>query len=276
MNVGVIIDLETTGIDSSQDQVIEVGMLEFVMTPATYVDRPESASPPPARSGGTVAIGAGLKADMVGAYSGLQDPGRPLPPDMSALTGLSDEVLAGRSVDWPQVRQMLARASVVIAHNAGFDRAFLERRPELAGLELHWACSIKHINWHRHGFRTRALNYLAADHGFVNPFAHRALFDCATTFRVITPYLDELVRRSHLREFLVSATGAPFETKDVLRSRGYRWNPEIRVWAKSMLEDEIEEERAFLAAQVYKGNPRHKEEEISGPIAPLSQAGAGH
>jgi len=248
MDLGVIVDLETTGTDPQQDQVVEVGMIEFVLM----------AAPDPA-------TGRGLRADMVGSYSALQDPGRPLPQEVVSLTGLSDEILAGRAVDWPQVRQMLSRTSVVIAHNAAFDRAFLERRPELAGLELHWACSMKHIDWRKHGFKTRALTYLAADHGFVNPFEHRALFDCATTFRLVTPYLEELIRRSYLREFLVSATGSPFESKDVLRARGYRWNPDARVWAKALMEDEMEEERAFLASEVYKGPSRHKEEAIVSP-----------
>ena len=256
MDIGVILDLETTGIDPRQDQVIEVGILEFAMI-STHA---------PAADGV-------LKAELIGANSGLEDPGRPLPAETTAITGLSDELLAGRKVDWAQVRQILSRASIVIAHNAAFDRGFLIRRPELAGLQLHWACSIKHIDWHRHGFKTRALNYLAADHGFVNPFAHRALFDCATTFRVVTPYLDELVRRSHLREFLVSATGAPFETKDMLRARGYRWNQDARVWAKTLLEDEIEEERTFLAADIYKGSPRHREEEIFTENTPAAVPG---
>ncbi len=241
MDIGMIVDLETTGIDPKLDQVVEVGIVEFVVT--------------------TNSAG-GLRADMIGGYSALQDPGRPLPAEVGKLTGLSDELLMGRSVDWAVVRQMLSRASVVIAHNAAFDRGFLDRRPELEGINAHWACSIKHINWRKHGFRTRALNYLAADHGFVNPFAHRALFDCATTFRIVTPYLEELIRRSYLREYLVSATGAAFETKDILREHGYRWNPDARVWGKTMLEDELEEERSFLASDVYKGASRHREEEI--------------
>ena len=244
MEVGVIVDLETTGVDPKVDQVVEVGIVEFAV----------SAAP-----------AGGVRADIIGSYSALQDPGRPLPSEIAKLTGLSDELLVGRSVDWTLVRQMLSRASVIIAHNAAFDRGFLERRPELEGLAAHWACSVKHINWRKHGFRTRALNYLAADQGFVNPFAHRALFDCATTFRVVTPYFEELIRRSYLREYLVSATGAAFETKDVLREHGYRWNPDARVWAKTLLEDELEEERAFLISDVYKGASRHKEEEIRNP-----------
>ena len=241
MDIGVIVDLETTGLDPLKDQVVEVGLIEFAVSP-------DSAG--------------GLRAGMTGGYSALQDPGRPLPPEVAKLTGLSDDLLVGQSVDWAVVRETLSRASVVIAHNAAFDRAFLERRPELDGIKPHWACSVKHINWRQHGFKTRALNYLAADHGFVNPFAHRALFDCATTFRLVAPYLEELIRRSYLGEYLVSATGAAFETKDILRINGYRWNPEARVWAKNLLEDELEEERKFLATEVYKGDTRHREEKL--------------
>ncbi len=241
MDIGVIVDLETTGLDPLKDQVVEVGLIEFAVSP-------DSAG--------------GLRAGMTGGYSALQDPGRPLPPEVAKLTGLSDDLLVGQSVDWTVVRKTLSRASVVIAHNAAFDRAFLERRPELDGIKPHWACSVKHINWRQHGFKTRALNYLAADHGFVNPFAHRALFDCATTFRLVAPYLEELIRRSYLGEYLVSATGAAFETKDILRINGYRWNPEARVWAKNLLEDELEEERKFLATEVYKGDTRHREEKL--------------
>ena len=241
MDIGVIVDLETTGLDPLKDQVVEVGLIEFAVSP-------DSAG--------------GLRAGMTGGYSALQDPGQPLPPEVAKLTGLSDDLLVGQSVDWTVVRKTLSRASIVIAHNAAFDRAFLERRPELDGIKPHWACSVKHINWRQHGFKTRALNYLAADHGFVNPFAHRALFDCATTFRLVAPYLEELIRRSYLGEYLVSATGAAFETKDILRINGYRWNPEARVWAKNLLEDELEEERKFLATEVYKGDTRHREEKL--------------
>jgi DNA polymerase-3 subunit epsilon len=252
MDHGVIVDLETTGIDPKSDRIVEVGLVEFAVLGA----KPGEAHP---------------RVSMVGGYSALQDPGVPLSPEVAKLTGLSDEFLAGRSVDWAQVRAILSRASVVVAHNAPFDRAFLEARPELAGLKLHWACSIRHINWRKHGFKTRALNYLAADHGFVNPFAHRALFDCATTFRLVEPYLMELIQRSYLREFLVSATGSPFESKDALRKQGYRWNPEARVWSKSILEDELEEERAFLTSEVYKGPARHIEEEIKTSTAPVDE-----
>jgi len=238
MDIGVILDLETTGLDPKKDQIIEIGLLSFVT----------DAENAPA---------------IVETYSGLEDPGVEISAEVTKITGLTSGILKGQKIRWDLVRDILSRASIVIAHNAAFDRAFMEGRPEVKGLPLHWACSAKHINWRAHGHKTLALNYLAADQGFVNPFAHRALFDCATTFRIVTPKLAELVERSYMREFLVSAVGAPFEVKDVLRGRGYRWNPDQRVWAKSVFEDELQQEREFLAADVYRGQARHKEEELT-------------
>src|SRR5690606_9704255 len=99
--------------------------------------------------------------------------------EIEKVTGIDYDLIKGRVIDWNLVRDWMSRASIVIAHNAAFDRPFLEQRSELSGLHIHWACSIRHIDWQAKGFRTKALNYLAADHGFVNSFAHRAVFDCA-------------------------------------------------------------------------------------------------
>jgi len=141
----------------------------------------------------------------------------------------------------------------------------MERRPEMAGLTCHWACSMKHIDWESKGFRTRALNYLAADHGFVNPFAHRALFDCATTLRLIDPYFSEMSKRSHLREWRLLASHAPYEMKDKLRNQRYRWDNVKRVWYKDILEDTLEVERAFLQNEIYQGrHDTHEELELAG------------
>lgn len=235
MDFGLIVDLETTGLDSSKDRVIEIGIVEF-------------------------AVGGGLPPSITGMYSEVEDPGMSLPPKVVEITGLRDELLTGRQIDWALVKRYFDRASVVIAHNVEFDSAFLKRRPELGGLpDVHWACSVRHIPWDRLGFGTKALNYLAADHGFVNPFPHRALFDCATTFRLVAPHLDRLIAASYEREFRVAARGAPFDMKDKLRERGYRWDNSERVWWKEMIESYLVEEREWLAREVYNGQSRHEE-----------------
>ena len=235
MDRGIIIDLETTGIDCENDKIIEIGIIEFLV-------RDDGSAP-----------------SISNMYGALEDPGENLSEQVSKITGLEDYMLKGEKIDWVLVRSYLERSSIVIAHNADFDRSFLEKRSELKGLEPHWACSMKHIDWNAHGFKTRALNYLAADHGFVNSFAHRALFDCATTFRLIAPYFQELVSKSYMKEFRFYATAAPFASKDKLKERSYRWDTERRVWYKSVLEDSLDSERQFLSTQVYPGEDLHEE-----------------
>lgn len=235
MDTGIILDLETTGLDARRDKIIEIGILQFMV----HADNPP---------------------EIVECYSAVEDPQMPLPKEIAEITGLTDNVLAGRKIDWLKVRLLMQTSSIVIAHNADFDRSFLEARPELAGLACHWGCSVKHILWRKKGFTTRSLNYLAADHGFINPFAHRALFDCATTFRLVAPHLNELVKNSYEPEIVVSATGAAFEKKDALRTQGYRWDQEVRVWKKRVLNVELPEEIGFLEAKVYEGPSRHQQE----------------
>lgn len=236
MDFGLIVDVETTGLDPRQDKIIELALVEFAV-------------------GGAAATGPVITR----CYSSLADPGIEIPQEVTEVTGLATAHVRGHSIDWSLARNFFERSSIVIAHNAAFDRSFLEATGKLGGLALHWACSMRHIDWKRHNFATQSLNYLAADHGFLNPFAHRALFDCATTLRLIGPYLDELIARSYEREYLIKAVGSPFDAKDALRARGYRWDSDERVWGRVITEALLAEERAFLAAQVYLGDARHEE-----------------
>jgi DNA polymerase-3 subunit epsilon len=238
MDLGIILDVETTGLDPETCEIIEIGLVEFGML-----------------SDGSSAI--------LETYGGLEEPAGSISEEITSITGITDEQVKGRRIDWEYVRSKLENASIVIAHNAPFDRSFIERRPELSSLNLHWGCSQRHINWSKHKIKTRALNYIAADMGFVNPFAHRAVFDCATTYRVIEPYIQELIGRSYESMFLVKAVGAAFEKKDILKANQYRWLADQRVWAKEVFEGDLDAERLFLESEVYGTQSRHEEMLIS-------------
>lgn len=103
--IAICIDTETTGLDYTADQVIELGLVAFEYDPDT---------------GGIIRV-----SDR---YTGFEDPGRPLPPEIMEITGITDEMVAGRSFDNERVAAMALDASLVIAHNAGFDRKFVETR----------------------------------------------------------------------------------------------------------------------------------------------------
>lgn len=239
MDYGLIVDLETTGLDAENDSIIEIGLLEF-------------------------AVETGKDPVITKMYGSLEDPGCEITAEITKITGIENSHVKNQKIDWPLVQGYFDRASIAIAHNMAFDRSFLKKRSELDLGDTHWACSVKHIDWEAHGFKSKSLNYLAADQKFINPFAHRALFDCATTFRVISKYILELTENSYEKEILFSATGAPFEVKDKLRAHGYRWNPGDRVWQKTVFEKNVEAERAFLASSIYQGRKAvHTESEIT-------------
>ena len=242
MKHAVILDLETTGLDPKKDKIIEIGLLEFLID--------DNFSP-----------------HILSLHSELEDPEQDLSEDIESLTGLNKKILAGRKIDWNLVASYLSRSSFVLAHNMNFDRSFLQNQTDLDIQSYHWVCSQNHIDWFKKGHKTRSLNYLACDQGFINPFPHRALFDCATTMRIISPYLKEMIERSYEKQFEFLATSAPFEQKDHLKANGYSWDPKRRVWYKLVFQSELSDERNFLLDNIYRGNSLHQEKELLSSFA---------
>ena len=222
MDKGIIIDLETSGLDYKKDSIIEIGIIEFVIC-----DTDNSLH-------------------ITNMYSSLQDPGFDISSSISEVTHIRNDFLKSESINWDVVSSFFKSASIVIAHNAEFDSKFLAKRPEIKDIPVHWGCSLNHINWHAHGFKTRALNYLAADMQFVNPFAHRALFDCATTFRVIQNYILELINTSYEQKNRITVSKSAYELSQSFKDRGYKWNKDEKSWFKEVFESTLNDEKTFL------------------------------
>jgi DNA polymerase-3 subunit epsilon len=69
-------------------------------------------------------------------------------------------MVAGHRFDDRAVNDLLSRVVLVIAHNADFDRRFLEKRLPVF-LAKHWACSRFDIDWKAEGIRSSALEFVA-------------------------------------------------------------------------------------------------------------------
>ena len=62
----------------------------------------------------------------------------------------------------------------------------------------------------------------------------------------------------------LQATGAPFEAKDLLKARGYRWDGQQRVWGTTLRSEvALADELAWLADAVYNGPTRVRVETLS-------------
>lgn len=240
-----VVDVETTGLSWERDAIIEIGLREVVVD---------------AKSGRLLRVGE--------HYQGFADPGRPIPPEITRLTGITDADVAGKVIDWAAVGQIIGRAHLVVAHNASFDRPFIELKvPEAR--KVIWGCSLDQVDWAAHGFPARKLEILAIFHGFFVD-AHRALEDVDALIHLLsfpTPetenaYFHELVERANTPMVHVIASNSPFESKDVLRARGYYWDSRNRYWHRKLPADKTETEVDWLKESVYRGSFRGEVREI--------------
>jgi hypothetical protein len=72
------------------------------------------------------------------------------------------------------------------------------------------------------------------------------------------PYLKELIFSSSRLQVLIYAQGSPFESKDLLRLQGYRWNAQLRTWFRIAYQDNLESEIKWLEEKIYLGNLEDK------------------
>jgi len=237
----LILDTETTGLDWRAENIIELAMLS--------VD---------------VDLHTGQPVGVVEVYEDFEDPGRPIPSEIVKLTGITDHDVKGQKLNEVKINAMVERADLIVAHNAGFDRPFVENRLEVFEHKA-WACSFAGINWKAQGLGSAKLEFLCSELGWFYD-AHRAQVDCHALLRVLSSNLKtqpddlptsgflQLLKSAEQARTVVKAFGSPFESKDKLKARGYRWDAEAKVWFTAVKSaDALEAEAEWLKTQIYGG-----------------------
>ncbi len=230
--IGVAIDVETTGLDSEADKIIELAIQRFRFDDA----------------GRIVQVGQ--------PRVWREDPGMDLDPRITQLTGLRLEDLTGQVIDETLALEILESADLIVAHNAAFDRPFVDRRlPKIAGKP--WACSMAELDWLELGFDGRALAHLVGQCGWFYE-GHRAENDTLALIYLLahclpdgSTVLSRLASNSDRPSFRVNALDAPFDAKERLKARGYRWNAAMRFWSREIAEIDRTAEEEWLMADVY-------------------------
>lgn len=198
----------------------------------------------------------------VAEYDGYRDPGMPVPPFITELTGITDDMVKGQALDLNTLEIMLADVSVFIAHNASYDRPVVERCVPLPVFKnMSWVCSLKDIDWASHGITSAKLDYLVVTHGFWYE-AHRADIDCLALCHVLMSqpaYVQALAQSIGKTTSRLYATGSNISLKDVLKARGYKWSPgengQPKSWYKDVLASDERSELAWLSEYIYMNRP---------------------
>jgi hypothetical protein len=103
--VAAVVDVETTGTNPDSDKIIELGICLFEYEGQN-----------------------GRIYKVLGSWEWFEDPGFAIPPEITTITGITDRMIAAHRIDDRAVNDLLGPVVLVIAHNADFDRRFLERR----------------------------------------------------------------------------------------------------------------------------------------------------
>jgi len=170
---GVIVDVETTGLSPRQgDEVVEIAIILFRFNKQTCDS-----------------------VEIVESYSALREPTDPIPMGVTRIHGITNDMVRGKKLNYGKIESIFNQASFVVAHNASFDKSFLEELLPMS-VDRPWKCSCFGIPWvKRYGLPNQRLATLRDYFGIPHDGAHRALADCEVV-------LTALQKPVHLKELL--------------------------------------------------------------------------
>ena len=237
---GLFVDVETTGLNPHKDEIIELAMVPFTYTVEGEI--------------------LGVQA----AFQQLNEPRESIPSEITELTGITNEMVSGKRLDVKLAAKFALKPALIIAHNASFDRPFLEQLDNVFANKP-WACSMSEVSWSAEGYESTKLSCLAMEAGFFYD-KHRAINDCFAAIELLSKPLPKtgrlafscLLEQARSTSWRIWAENAPFEMKDNLKARGYRWNGSDksapRAWYIDTVEATRDTEIAYLKSDIFKGN----------------------
>lgn len=247
----LFVDVETTGLSHLNDKIIE-----FAAVPFNYC------------------MQTGRIFEVMDSVVFLEDPGMPISDGVRALTGITDEMVAGKKIDDAAVEDVVKSASLIIAHNAGFDRKFLELRLPCFKAK-HWACSLSDVPWEKYNCSARKLEYLLYRSCGEFFDGHRADEDCFAGVHVLATQLPDghypmqfLLQSARQTTMRIWAVNASIELKDLLKERSYRWNGSAgkgrpRAWYRDISIEDFDAEKEWLEKEIYRGHNEYRVQKIT-------------
>jgi DNA polymerase III alpha subunit (gram-positive type) len=231
------IDFETTGKDTSKDEIIEIGAVLWDVEKAI-----------PVKIISELLWHEDIWKDATATKERIEQITK-ISYESLVEFGISPQEGLLKLADLMKTPNIIA----VVAHNGNeFDKPLLLANAKKFGVEfpeLTWIDSMIDIPYNVE-IQTRKLSYLATEHGFINPFAHRAIFDVLTMLKVVQQYdihwIIKLSKESSVT--LVAATTPPWQdsgkSNEEAKSRGFRYHSETKRWIKNVKESQVQAEKA--------------------------------
>lgn len=226
--LGAILDVETTGKSPILDEIIQISirLFQFERTNLKNIKPGES-------------------------FSFFNQPKKTISEKITKLTGITNSDVKGKKIPWDNILSILKKVEVVVAHNAAFDRAFIDKEINNQ-ISINWACSCYQIDWFSKGFTSAKLEMLCVFSGFFGNF-HSADGDVdlllnllcqsngkkSSLFGDLLTESQKLIVRSEIVDF-------PYDDRDQIKNLGYKWDPIEKMWYQVFYKDDYSSHKTLL------------------------------
>jgi DNA polymerase III subunit epsilon len=225
------LDFETTGLDTKKDSIIEVGAVLWDVK----------------RKSPAMQFGALIKGNFA------------VTPEITRITGITKEDTDKFGVPFREaiheMGKMIPHASHIVAHNGtNFDRPILNSellRHEMPVPPHPWIDTAVDVDYPPE-VTVRKLTYLATEHGFLNPFAHRAVSDVLTMMKIASYYDPEQILKWAASPPVTIRAKVSYDDRLLASARGYRWDAERKFWIKSIKEFQLEAEKQGASFEIVR------------------------
>jgi DNA polymerase III subunit epsilon len=179
-------------------------------------------------------------------------------PAFTEATGISQEMVAGKSVDSRAFEEIIDSVDFFVAYNAGYVRPVLQEQfPNLESAIF--ACVRNQIDWSTKGYESRSLNHLTKDHFWYND-SLRMQDRCAILIKLLSEkkegqeisYLQELCERAEEPLITIEAQVGHRE-KYLMKKERFRWDPREKTFLRCMGSSTLERVRKSLNAKGFQG-----------------------
>nr|PMH85893.1 hypothetical protein BCU57_12715 [Shewanella sp. 10N.286.48.B5] len=212
------VDVETTGLSTTEDEIIELGAVVWDTDTNKPVAMINHLVKQPQK---------GKLSKTIINITGITD------TDIESF-GINEEVVINEFND------LSKKCQYIVAHNGNqFDKCFIDKAAARYGIKINtpWLDTMLDVPYN---CSTKKLTYLAAEHDFLNPFSHRALFDVLTMLTICSKYdWKNIAKRSSSPVVTVIAKVSK-ENRHLAKSKNFRWDPVNVRWIKNIKQCDLD------------------------------------